>query len=96
MFKSTNYRIIETKEEFLIDWNERCGRYNYAMMPSSFNIDEASFPLALYFSESYDPHCCGSWSIEPLEEAKAIILKAYKDNIDYFTKKLEQLKNLRG
>lgn len=96
MFKANGYRIIETKEEFLEEWNARWERYNSAVMPYSFNLDKATFPIALRYWESFDPRCCGSWSIEPLEETKAIILQAYQDKVNHFTNKIEQLKNFGG
>lgn len=94
MFKGNGYRIIETKEEFLKDWSASWGRYDNAIMPRTFSLDKAIFPMALYYYDSCDPHFCGSWGYVSLEKATAEILKAYQEKIDYLTERFQKLKQL--
>jgi hypothetical protein len=92
MFQGNGYRIIETKEEFLKDWNTSWKRYDHAVMPDDFSLDKTTFPMALYYYEPWDYHCCGNWAYVSLEKAAAEILKTYQENIDYFTERVQKLK----
>ena len=94
MFKMNGYRIIETKEEFLSDWNPTFERYDGAVMPIRFDIDKATFPLAVEYHESWDNHFCGSWFIVPIEEARENILAAYREHIAHLMEQEAKLTNL--
>lgn len=91
MFDAKCYRIIETKEEFLEDWNSTFKRYDHAVMPTNFSIDKATFPMALKYCSSWDSHCCGSWFFVSIEEARENILKIYQDRISYLLQQQAKL-----
>ena len=87
MFSMKGYRIVETKEEFLKKWSPTWWRYDNKLMPGNFSIDTATFPMALHYIEDWE-----HWSYYPFEETKNIILEAYQEKIDFFTKRIQELK----
>ena len=91
MFKANGYYIIESKEEFLKNWDASWKRYDNAVMPYGFDVETATFPMALVYCESWDAHFCGSWDYQDVAETKEIILKAYQEEIDFFIKKKFEL-----
>jgi hypothetical protein len=94
MLLGNGYYIVETKEEFMSRWDSSCNRFNYNAMPYDFDIELASFPLALRFQDSFDPHFCDNYIIVPMAEAYDNILKAYEEEITRLTASREKLKNL--
>ena len=94
LFSGYDYCIIETKEDFVSRWNPSFNRFNHTAMPDDFDIELASFPLALRFNDSFDPHFCGNYSIVPVAEAYDSILKSYENAIMRLTESKEKLKNL--
>ena len=96
MFATKTYRIIESKEEFLKEWNGAWRRYARAAMPRDFDVDTATFPLALGYRESFDERSCGDWDIKPLEEVRANILQAYKEEMEYLMKRTKDLEGFEG
>ena len=80
MFRANGYCIVETKEEFLENWDSRWNRWRYQAMPRDFDIETATFPMALIYCESFDSHSCGTYYFTPMEEAISVILTEY-DNI---------------
>lgn len=93
MFKADNYRIVETKEEFMKGWKEFSQRYDYGAMPMGFSLDTATFPLGLKYHESIDPHSCGDWIVIDVDTARNEIARLYQEEIDYYAVKLNQLMN---
>lgn len=97
MFKMNGYRIVETKEEFEKEWKPSWRRYDGFEMPGGFSLEKATFPMALHhnYNADYDPYSCGSWSYAPLEMAIVEITKAYEEEIEYFTKRIQQIKKIK-
>lgn len=94
MLVGNGYYIVETKEEFISRWSPNGNRFNYNAMPYGFNPELASFPLALRFQDSFDPHFCGCYTIVPMAEAYDNILKACEEEIAHLMASREKLKNL--
>lgn len=80
MFRANGYCIVETKKDFLENWDSRWQRWRGQTMPRDFDVETATFPMALIYCESFDSHCCGSYSFTSMEKAISVILTEY-DNI---------------
>lgn len=91
MFRANGYNIIETKEEFLSDWNPKTQRWNYNAMPQEFDVNTATFPIALKYIEPWDSHCCGTYIIVPIKEAVSYILTEYDSMLKNITNKKKAL-----
>lgn len=98
MFNANNFRIIETKEEFLKDYNPENKVYDRigVMMPQSFNVDEVNFPIAMKYVDSWDAHFRGYWYVTPMEEALENIKKEYQKQINYYTNKMIEINKIGG
>ena len=85
MFRANGYCIVETKEDFLENWDSRWERWRGQAMPRDFDIETATFPMALIYCESFDSHCCGSYSFTSMEKAISVILTEYDNMIKNIT-----------
>ena len=96
MFDICCYRIVETKEEFLKDWDKWRWEYDGSDMEwPSFNPETATFPLPLLRYRGFGP--ITGWTVRPFEEVKTTILQAYREyDEEYYAEKIKRLENLRG
>lgn len=94
MHFGNNCYLFESKEEFLKRYNKALNRYNYSQMPKDFDIEKATFPMAVRYYDSFDPHFCGSFLCIPVEEAKEEISKAYQESIQFFIEKQKELESI--
>ena len=94
MFSGNKYRIIETMEEFLQDWDSTTKSYDNGTMPTNFSLEKNSFPLALKWTEGYF-YWSGDWEYCSIEECISKITERYEDEIKFYSEKLEKIKNLK-
>lgn len=90
MIRVNDNVIVDSREEFekyLHPFDK--DRFDGAILPSNFNLETASFPLALKFCPSYDAHFVGSWVVLSLNKAKKEMTKMLKKEICERAKFLE-------
>lgn len=82
MIKVNDFVIVESKEEFekyLHPYNK--DRFDGAILPSRFNLETASFPLALKRHSSWDAHFADSWEVLELDTATREMIKELNEQI---------------
>lgn len=95
MIKYGDYRIVETKEEYLKDWDSNWERYDGGLSPFYISeIDKITFPIGLHYSSSWDPRCCGDWYMFPVEEIKAKIIQSCQDEIECLVNKIRRIEKI--
>ena len=98
MLKNNKYIILENKNDFVKNYHENSGSF-YGGFISNRNgevkyNDDASYPIALKYVPSYEPHSCDEYILVSLNEACENILKTNLETIEQLTEDNLKLKQL--
>lgn len=92
MIRVNEFVIIESREDFEENIHPyRRDLLDSAVLPSSFKIEKANFPIAFELSPSWDAYFLDSWYEVDYEEAKSKITKALIEEIERRKKIIKKL-----